>query len=597
MKSGRLWRIVCLAILLGPVACRPGPPSPPLEGVESVPVRYDPRLGAPAPPSKGRPEQAETIPEPPRFVIPVLVGPFPRSLRLIAEPRDAPARLAETLRVDLARAGWAVEEVAADQLTDLYVGYEPPASFQRRPLTRTHFVPVTSFWMPVTEVTYLDLERIFAGQVGDWAEVGALRSEPIVPLVLDGDPPAPLQPVTATLLPDPAGLGTALEQHPGGIALVPREQVDLSMRALRVDGRDPLLEDEVLPGDPLSRTLFLAWSPALPPALVEEIAAWARGQELVPAGPFIEVVAVGDVVPGRTVERRILAYGGDYTRPFVRVAPGLRQADLTIANLEGALSDRITPPTDPTTFYFVGSGRFCEGLRYAGIDGVSLANNHSMNFGATGLSDTLSLLHRAEIAPFGAGIDLAAARRPALFEVDGITFAFLGYDAITHELYGATEGRPGTAPADGEMIAADIAAAREQADVVIPFFHWGWEYTRNPSPWQAQLAHQAVEAGADVVLGGHPHWIQGLERYQDVAIVHSLGNFVFDQMWSLETRQGLIVHLIFRGDRLIQIRLQAVQIEDYYQPYLLPAVQAEMIYQQVQSASLNWPNQTEGAEP
>jgi poly-gamma-glutamate synthesis protein (capsule biosynthesis protein) len=185
-------------------------------------------------------------------------------------------------------------------------------------------------------------------------------------------------------------------------------------------------------------------------------------------------------------------------------------------------------------------------------------------------------------------MNLAEARRPALFTVKGVTLAFLGYDAISDD-YLAGEERAGSVPADPALIAEDIAAARGQADVVIVYFHWGWEYTHDPSPWQQTLARQAVEAGADLVIGSHPHWVQGLERYRGVPILYSLGNFVADQMWSLETRQGLIAHLIFRGKHLVGLRLHAVQIEDYHQPRPLPAAEAEAVYQAIREASISWP--------
>ena len=518
------------------------------------------------------------------------------------------ARLGERLVGDLTQAGFrtvpveAVGEAPASTTApvsptvDLYLGYSPPPDFQTWPLTATRFVPVVSFWLPVTEVTYADLERIFRGEVGNWAELGSVEPEAVVPLALQTDPLAPLQPLSGTVLPDADALVAELERSPGGIALIPLEQVDVRMRALQVDGYDPLLEETARPGDPLVRFRYLALSPQASAGLARWAATFAQEVQAAPVEPAIEVVVVGDVVPGRTVERKILEYGGDYTSPFALVGAELRRADLTIANLEGVISDEITPPSDPTTFFFVASGRFRDGLRYAGVDGVSLGNNHSMNFGAEGLSDTLRLLDEVGIAHFGAGMDLTAARRPALFTVKGVTFAFLSYDGISYELYGAGEDWAGTAPADPALFAADIAAARQQADVVIPYFHWGWEYTVDPSPWQSDVAHQAVDAGADLVLGGHPHWVQAFERYHGVPILYSPGNFVFDQMWSTETRRGVIWRLIFRGSRLVNIRLQAVQIEDYYQPYLMPAAEAEEVYWMIRAASPAWPHK-EGAEP
>jgi poly-gamma-glutamate synthesis protein (capsule biosynthesis protein) len=518
----------------------------------------------------------------------------PQPYLLALDRGAAPARLAQALQRDVARDGHSVQRTVSAGQADLYIGYDPPPGFITYPLTATRFVPVVSYWLPVTEVAYADLERIFHGEVQTWADLGAPVPEKVMRLALQTDPLPPLSLPAGPLLPDAATLVAALDRLPGGIALVPLDQVDPRMRTLRVDGRDPLLEEQVAPGDPLVRRLYIAVAPNAPVGAAARAQVLAGSQRVAPPEPAIEIVVVGDVMPGRLVGR-LLAGWGDYTCPFSRVDETLGAADLTIANLEGALSDEIAPPVERQTMLFVGNGRFVEGLRYAGIDAVSLANNHSRNFGTAGISDTLALLSAAGIGAFGAGMDLAAARRPAVYEVRGVRFAFLGYDAVS-SYYAAEEERAGTAPADPKWIAADIAAAREQADVVIPYFHWGVEYTHQANTSQKGLAHLAVEAGAAVVLGSHPHWVQGLEYYQGSPIVYSLGNFVFDQRLSQETRQGMITHLIFRGHRLVGLRLQAVQIEEYYQPAFLPPEPAGEVYRHVQESSPSWTHQ-KGAQP
>ncbi len=516
-----------------------------------------------------------------------------RTLRLAYDRGVAPARLVAALKSVVDRRAY-VGRVPDPAAADIYIGYDPPAGYTTLALTPTRFVPVVSYWLPISEVAYADLERLFRGEVRDWAELGALRSEAVRRLAVRSDPPAPLEVPAGRPLPDTEALLAALAEMPGGIALVPLEEVDVRLKVLRVDGRDPLLEEGAAPGDPLVRRLYVAVAPRASAAAAGWAADLARQQRLAAPEPAIEVVVVGDIMPGRLVGRLLESFA-DYTCPFARLGETLSRADLTIANLEGALSDEIAPPSERQTLLFVGSGRFVEGLRYAGIDGVSLANNHSRNFGAQGISDTLALLSAAGVAAFGGGMDLAQARRPALFEVQGVTLAFLGYDAVSF-YYAAEEGRAGTAPADPAIIAADIAAARAQADVVIPYFHWGVEYTHQPTAQQRALAHLAVESGADVVLGSHPHWVQGLEYYRGVPILYSLGNFVFDQSLGMETRQGVVAHLLFRGKRLVGLRLQAHQIADYYQPFLLPATEAQEVYRQMQDHSPAW-DHAKGAQP
>ncbi len=276
------------------------------------------------------------------------------------------------------------------------------------------------------------------------------------------------------------------------------------------------------------------------------------------------LTAVGDIMLGRTVYRKMAAYG-DFRHPFLRTASILRSSDLTVANLEGGISDNIPQPSDPHTFSFISPTKALTGLRYAGIDGVSLANNHSMNFGQPGLMDTMRALDEYHIAYFGAGANMQRAYAPVILKVHGLRVAFLGFDAISAWQW-ADPNAPGTATAWKQQVAAAIHNARRQADVVIPFFHWGVEYTAVPNSFQVEMAHWAIDNGADLVLGAHPHWVQSVERYHGRLIVYSLGNFVFDQMWSQETRQGVIVTLTFRGTKLVGVRYIPVLDYDYNQP-------------------------------
>jgi poly-gamma-glutamate synthesis protein (capsule biosynthesis protein) len=115
------------------------------------------------------------------------------------------------------------------------------------------------------------------------------------------------------------------------------------------------------------------------------------------------------------------------------------------------------------------------------------------------------------------------------------------------------------------------------ADVVIPYFHWGAEYVSVPNQRQRSLAYAAIDAGADLVLGAHPHWVQETERYQGVPIFYSLGNFVFDQMWSTETRQGVIATFAFAGSRVTDVQFTPVVIEDYNRPRIAAGADHEAV--------------------
>ncbi|MEK7860279.1 MAG: CapA family protein [Chloroflexota bacterium] len=219
----------------------------------------------------------------------------------------------------------------------------------------------------------------------------------------------------------------------------------------------------------------------------------------------------------------------------------------------------------------VGNERYVTGIADAGFDALSLAANHSGDAGPQGVLDSVRVLREAGIVPFGGGPDAASARRPAILDVHGVRVALLGYSDVPPESYAATATRPGDAHLFHDdptyaSIRADVAAARAVADVVVVLAHWGVEYEDRPRPWVEAAAHAMVEAGATAVLGDHPHWVQSVETYRGGYIAYSMGNFVFDQMWSTETRQGSIHRLFFSGSRLVAVRIVPTLLEDSHQP-------------------------------
>lgn len=164
----------------------------------------------------------------------------------------------------------------------------------------------------------------------------------------------------------------------------------------------------------------------------------------------------------------------------------------------------------------------------------------------------------------------AAARKPAVFEKGGVKVAILGYDGISSKYYGATDTTIGDAPLNGTYIKEDVAAARAAgAQVVVVFPHWGIEYTFGPSPAQQRLGHLMIDAGADLVIGNHPHWVQSVEIYKGKPIWYSLGNFTFDQSWSEPTLEGVTLELTFRGGTLVQAWMNPHILIRAVQPNLL----------------------------
>jgi poly-gamma-glutamate synthesis protein (capsule biosynthesis protein) len=174
-------------------------------------------------------------------------------------------------------------------------------------------------------------------------------------------------------------------------------------------------------------------------------------------------------------------------------------------------------------------------LSMAGFDVLTLANNHAMDYGAVGLQDTLQILNQYSLQVVGAGNDSAAARAPVLIERNGMRVAFLGYVDVPVENGGfdtrtwiATRNTPGVAWAYPEQITADVTAAKQLADVVVVLLHSGYELNETIANNQRLEAHTAIDAGATLVIGAHPHILQRVEYYKNGLIAYSLGNFVFD---------------------------------------------------------------------
>lgn len=210
--------------------------------------------------------------------------------------------------------------------------------------------------------------------------------------------------------------------------------------------------------------------------------------------------------------------------PFERALPLFEGADLLIGNLEGTFTDRGEALDKRYTFRT--PPHLAQGLADAGFDAVSLANNHSFDFGRDGLVDTIDALEAVDVTPFGAGPDADAAYAPALFEIEGQTVALLGLNAIGGTR-AATDVQSGVAWADTDAEAA-VRSAVALADYVIVMIHAGVEYSSTPTEPQSAFARSVIDAGADVVVGHHPHALQPWEAYEDGLILHSLGNFVFD---------------------------------------------------------------------
>jgi hypothetical protein len=254
----------------------------------------------------------------------------------------------------------------------------------------------------------------------------------------------------------------------------------------------------------------------------------------------LSIAAVGDVNLGDRPGTAIATYGERY--PWLSVAPVLRAADIAIANLECSVSTRGYP-VPGKQYTFRGKPSSLRAMaRYAGIDVVTLANNHTLDYGRLAFADTLSYAHEYGMKTIGGGRNLDVARRPALFRLGGIRVALLGYSDVRPPGFDAGPTSSGTAPAFPSYISNDVRRAKNRgADVVVVYFHWGTERAFSPNSRQRSLAAIAFDAGATIVLGAHPHVLQPIEEPRQRRLVAwSLGNFVFGANSPGTERTGIL---------------------------------------------------------
>lgn len=429
----------------------------------------------------------------------------------------------------------------------------PPATPIQEP-ARTGELPqgtalVVSPRLPLAGIGSGDVGALLGGAVGSWRELGCPVNVPVTSLAIDGLVPSGMQP--AQTVADYDALVAALDNAPGAVAAVPLDQIDVRVNTLEIDGIDPL---------------------------------FGTGTE---EAPIARVAFAGDIIPGRNVGNYIRRYG-DYTYPMLAVKDVLARFDATFANFECFISETIEPPelTNGFTLDFVTRPEFIPGLQMAGIDAVSLANNHAVysnaGWGLSAFYDTIGLLEAAGMPYFGAGRDLGGARAPFVMEANGLSIAVIGIDGITANTdypdapgavegvnVGATSWEGGTNPLVMADITADISRLAGEHDIVIPFYHMSDQYLWTPRQWAIDVAHASIDAGASAVVSSHPHTIQGMEIYQGKPILYSIGNFVYDQMFSVDTRQGYVLDLTFRGSAVIGLRVHPVEIEAFSQPRFL----------------------------
>jgi hypothetical protein len=470
----------------------------------------------------------------------------------------------------------------------------PPDS----PIADVAIVPVAQFRSTVVSVGRADVASAVEGTSPRFEALELVASEADAILTAlgverpTGDPHLVLAPDAATVAKD-------LAAHRKRLAVVRADAVGPSVRALGWGGKQLFGVDAV--------KTVAAWG------LTARLPQPADTPASDPSGSWT-LVAGGDIMLDRGVAQTltIKKKGADFAfdggtaditgtckdcsplgwdTPYTKrtgnagaVRHLLSSADLTIANFENPAPDTFRYHTSGTTFS--ANPKLIAGLANAGIDWVGIANNHIRDAGGNGILQTIANLKRYGIVSSGAGKNLAAARKPAILDVRGTKVAFLAYDTIA-KTYAATANRAGSAQMTAAAVKADVAAARRAgAQVVIVFPHWGTEYDATPFAGQRKLAEAAIDAGADMVIGNHAHWAGAVEVYKGKPIWYALGNFVFDQTWSIPTMEGITLELTFRGSTLVQARMRPHIILDKAQPnFLDPAGDGKVVLGQVYDAS------------
>ena len=457
-------------------------------------------------------------------------------------------------------------------------------------------VPVTNFRSGRTTARAADVRDIPGGD-GTYTGLGLVESDADAILATLGMTRDDLGD-SLTILDSPGDLRAWLPKHRKALAFLRADDVDESVRTLAW-GDDALFGvDRVATLDawPLTASLLAPEesAPAYDPATAWTLV--AGGDILLDRGVALAIKAKDVDFPfdGGTVDitgtcKDCSPFGWDL--PYIdRTGNGgamrdlVKGADLAIANFENPAPDAFRFHGSGTSF--TANPAYIEGLKNAGIDWVSLANNHIGDAGRAGMLQTIRNVRDHGIAYAGLGKNDKAAHKAAILDVRGVKVGLLGYDAIARA-YASGPTTPGSARLTAKALKRDIRTARKAgAQVVIVMPHWGVEYRASPFAGQQKLARTAIDAGADMVIGNHAHWAGALEIHDDKPIWYALGNFVFDQTWSIPTMEGITLELTFNGTDLVQAKMRPHLILDRAQPnFLDPLGDGKAVLSQVFRAS------------
>jgi poly-gamma-glutamate synthesis protein (capsule biosynthesis protein) len=293
--------------------------------------------------------------------------------------------------------------------------------------------------------------------------------------------------------------------------------------------------------------VLLFFAVAILPALIFEFMADET--------PSFTILATGDTMLGSWAENTLSDSG--YSYPFQKIESDIAGADIFFTNLEAPFGT-VGKPFEKRFTFRVKPG-LVNVLLAGKINLVSLANNHTMDYGADCLQQTLEILDKHHIKYAGAGINLKEARKPAILSINNKKVGFLSYSLTFPEEFWATDTTAGTCFPAEEFVFQDVSRLKDSCDFVIVSCHWGQELMETPKEYQRELAHQLIDYGADVILGHHPHVVQGVEFYKDKLIAYSLGNFIFGS-YSDKARDSFLLKITVLEDHRMVAQIVPINV-------------------------------------
>ncbi|QYR20378.1 CapA family protein [Paenibacillus sp. sptzw28] len=302
-------------------------------------------------------------------------------------------------------------------------------------------------------------------------------------------------------------------------------------------------------------------------------------------GGKVTLSFVGDILLASSVENLMEKNGYDY--PYKKSLPFLTKPDIMAGNLETPITERGLPAANKS-YVFKGSPKSLPALKNAGFDIVNLANNHTLDQGVDGLLDTIGHLDEAGISNMGAGNDDAEAFKPAVLESNGVSVAYIGLTRVVPVAsWKADKNRPGLAETyDSTRALKAIREAKKLANIVVVMVHWGIEKSDTPNADQKRLAHEYIDAGADLVIGSHPHVLQGFEMYKGKWISYSLGNYIFNVTKTDKTKDTGVLDAVCTGEGSCSLQFHPMRAA-LSQPAPLQGEQAAALLHRLSGLSIN----------